>query len=510
MANSSELTPTVLIALGVSLMLFVAEGINYSQLAPFFPNEAELRKGLTEFQVGAISSCFDFSTLIFSAFLPLVAKPELNKFFFISGTTLGAVANMCFGVLGQGPGEWWYASMCFFSRIVMGIGAGMLWSTGVPLLTTLAPSYAGRITSLIESGVGVGIAIGPPIGSGVYSLGGYMYPFLVSGAIELVFVLVAMATVPSGTSSGSVNKVVSTLEDTDESGEAAVNDDCLIDAADSEQSSDVNLLTPKDLPSRRRNETDASSDNTGAALSQFLSYPGVWLVSLFFVLGSVPFGLFDVALSPYLLETFNVDGDTAGLFFLSMGALYAIFTQFVGYAVDKGYAVYIFFWSTIATVINSFLFSAPYAFPFLESKYFVATILAVDGVALSGTFVPVYLILEHIVMSSGFRYSEDSLKLVIGIWINFTMAAGRILGSVVFGGVIYPHLGFYITGFITSVLFLISTTLSNGYLIYSKNYKKIYYVQTPALSPSADENAQPPHSEDEHLITNSISQSISA
>ena len=115
--------------------------------------------------------------------------------------------------------------MCFFSRIVMGIGAGMLWSTGVPLLTTLAPSYAGRITSLIESGVGVGIAIGPPIGSGVYSLGGYMYPFLVSGAIELVFVLVAMATVPSGTSSGPVNKVVSTLEDTEESGEAAVNDD---------------------------------------------------------------------------------------------------------------------------------------------------------------------------------------------------------------------------------------------------------------------------------------------
>ena len=108
MANSSELTPTVLIALGVSLMLFVAEGINYSQLAPFFPNEAELRKGLTEFQVGAISSCFDFSTLIFSAFLPLVAKPELNKFFFISGTTLGAVANMCFGVLGQGPGMFYH------------------------------------------------------------------------------------------------------------------------------------------------------------------------------------------------------------------------------------------------------------------------------------------------------------------------------------------------------------------------------------------------------------------
>ena len=90
--------------------------------------------------------------------------------------------------------------MCFFSRIVMGIGAGMLWSVGVPLLTSMAPSYAGRITSLIESGVGVGIAIGPPIGSGVYSLGGYMYPFLVAGVIEMLFVLVAMVTIPSANS----------------------------------------------------------------------------------------------------------------------------------------------------------------------------------------------------------------------------------------------------------------------------------------------------------------------
>ena len=61
----------------------------------------------------------------------------------------------------------WFASMCFLCRILMGIGAGMIWSTGIPLLTSLAPAYAGRITSLVESGAGFGIAIGPPIGSAV-------------------------------------------------------------------------------------------------------------------------------------------------------------------------------------------------------------------------------------------------------------------------------------------------------------------------------------------------------
>ena len=87
--------------------------------------------------------------------------------------------------------------MSLFCRVANGIGAGMLWSVGVPMMTSLAPQYAGRITSLIESGAGVGVALGPPMGSLFYSLGGYVYPFAVSGGIELLFTLIAFVTVPS-------------------------------------------------------------------------------------------------------------------------------------------------------------------------------------------------------------------------------------------------------------------------------------------------------------------------
>ena len=106
----------------------------------------------------------------------------------------------------------------------------------------------------------------------------------------------------------------------------------MVDISESDQNSDVNLLTAKDPPL----QNNTLPDNTSEALAAFLAYPGVWLVSMFFILGSVPFGLYDVSLSPYLLQTFGVDGDTAGLYFLAMGALYAICTQFVGLLVDKG------------------------------------------------------------------------------------------------------------------------------------------------------------------------------
>ena len=93
------------IALVVGCCLFVAEGINYSQLAPFFPTEAETKKGLDEFHVGIVNSSFDIATIFFTAVLAVVATPELNKFFFLWGAFIGAVALICFGVLALGPGE---------------------------------------------------------------------------------------------------------------------------------------------------------------------------------------------------------------------------------------------------------------------------------------------------------------------------------------------------------------------------------------------------------------------
>ena len=107
-----------------------------------------------------------------------------------------------------------------------------------------------------------------------------------------------------------------------------------------ESSSDVDLLTSNDESVQCVSNDESSAvveDDTSKAFALFLSYPGIWFVTLFFVMTSIPFGLYDVALSPYLYDTYGIDGDTAGLYFLSMGALYAVFTQVVGFAVDKGH-----------------------------------------------------------------------------------------------------------------------------------------------------------------------------
>ena len=104
------------------------------------------------------------------------------------------------------------------------------------------------------------------------------------------------------------------------------------DQAKNAYADDVSLLPGVASSSTVEHNPDTSS----GALVQFISYPGVWCICFFFLMASCPFGLFDVALGPYLLDTFGIDGDTAGFYFLSMGALYAVMTQVVGFLVDKG------------------------------------------------------------------------------------------------------------------------------------------------------------------------------
>ena len=101
-------------------------------------------------------------------------------------------------------------------------------------------------------------------------------------------------------------------------------------------STDVSLLQPNSNKNNRNHTSSAAATSTVQAVVFFMSQPGIWAFSFVMPLFGVPFGLLDVSMSPFLKDHFEVDGNTAGLYFLSLGALYAVAAQFVGYATDKG------------------------------------------------------------------------------------------------------------------------------------------------------------------------------
>ena len=57
----------------------------------------------------------------------------------------------------------------------------------------------------------------------------------------------------------------------------------------------------------------------------------------------------------------------------------------------------------------------------------------------------------------------------------FAVSAGRILGSVLFGGIIYPHFGFEKSFLAVFGYSLVGSLISNGYLVLSGNYRRMHY-----------------------------------
>ena len=73
--EKSVASAKLFVALGLSILIYMADGINHSQLAPFFPNEAERNKGKSrcEFSEGfdpvtikKVPILYYFSTSIFN------------------------------------------------------------------------------------------------------------------------------------------------------------------------------------------------------------------------------------------------------------------------------------------------------------------------------------------------------------------------------------------------------------------------------------------------------------
>ena len=72
--------------------------------------------------------------------------------------------------------------------------------------SSISPKHSGKLTALVESGVGVGLVIGAPIGSLMFGVGGYIAPFASSGAFEVFLIFIAIFSLPAVSASRPVER----------------------------------------------------------------------------------------------------------------------------------------------------------------------------------------------------------------------------------------------------------------------------------------------------------------
>lgn len=71
----------------------------------------------------------------------------------------------------------------FLWKFLCGLGAGINSTSSFAIISTQYKKERVKVVGLLESSAGVGLLLGPFVGAILYSIGGYMLPFFVTGIL---------------------------------------------------------------------------------------------------------------------------------------------------------------------------------------------------------------------------------------------------------------------------------------------------------------------------------------
>jgi len=181
------------IALVVAMLVYAVNiGALMSLQAPFYPMEAT-KKGATPSEYG-----FSFGITNLVAFIvsPLIARYG-SKIGMLNLCTMGfcinAICCICFGLLAYAEHKTVFLGFSYLIRGVMGLSDVCSYNSAVGLMMGLFPGKDSTVFATSETLISLGYSLGPAIGSGLYTVGGFSLPFFVLGSCILVLTVVTLS-----------------------------------------------------------------------------------------------------------------------------------------------------------------------------------------------------------------------------------------------------------------------------------------------------------------------------
>lgn len=160
--------PLVISILGITALSNSA----FSIIAPFLPIEVE-NKHIDSSWMGYIFSIYSVAVVIGS---PLVEKmvPILGRRNIVQlGMLLMGTSFIIFGQLDQCESKETFLALALLNRFLQGFASSQIQTTMYSISTNFFPDHRAAMVGYIEAATGIGMIFGPPIGAGLYSIGGY-------------------------------------------------------------------------------------------------------------------------------------------------------------------------------------------------------------------------------------------------------------------------------------------------------------------------------------------------
>ncbi|XP_054156691.1 MFS-type transporter SLC18B1-like [Oppia nitens] len=378
--------------------------LSMSLIAPFFPLEAS-KKGMRETTYGFVFSVYALVDMIFCPICGLLIPKIGPNFMLISGVFVCGASNILFGVLDRINDLTIFTVYCFVVRIFEAIGAAAFSTASYTIIMQVFPNNIGTAFGLIETFIGLGMAIGPAIGGGLYSLGGYSLPFFVLGGLMLV-------TIPL----------------------------CLY------------IIKPIDyvMPIKKDSESDT--------YLRLLSIPQILVVGLIVMLVSQTISFLDPTIEPHFREM-NISPEYVSIVFLLLSATYTVCSPLVGWFsgyFDNKFPIMAL--GMLVTGIGLLLIAPSFLLPIQPSLLLSVASMGLVGVAYAVAFIPTFESLLDLALDRGFSDNIATYSLVSGFWSAF-YSLGEVTGPSL-GGWLSEHFDFSIASTIVAAFMLIGAVMA--------------------------------------------------
>lgn len=388
-------------------MAYLICNLAFSMIAPFFPQEAEEKKGFTPITTGVIISCSSLCVVILSPLFGYLLPHLGIRFMIFAGLLLIGGAYTLLGFVDRLPSNWVFVLFCVLLRVTEGIGSALFITATFTLLPVLYPKSTGTVTGIFEVGGGLGFAMGPPLGGLLYQYKGFMMPFLVVGIGVLLFIVPCTLLIQA--KSNPKNKV--------------------------------------SLP---------------ILFKVFTNLPFILLV-LANILGLGALGFLTPTMQPFLSKQFDLNPFKVGLIFLIGAGIYMLCAVIIGPASDKlgGQRWYIVIGFILFGV--AFFFIGPADFIAAPRLWITCVAFAASGVATACTLIPIYLDMLTIA-----KKQLDKTVAAGSVAAVTAVVSGVMSSSLSFGEFLGPLLGGALTEvlpFPTCAFLIGEVLMAEGFLL---------------------------------------------
>jgi MFS family permease len=284
----------------------------YAIIAPFLPFEFQ-RKGIDETWMGYIFSIYSVAVILCSPMVGKMIGYLGRRNLIVFGMTMMGFSFIFFGAISSIEHKPVFITLALIIRFLQGFSSSLIQTTMYSLGTNFFPEDKNAMVGYIEAATGIGLIMGPLIGSGLYWLGGYIFIFYSLGLTFVVCSTCIKPIFPSYVDNlrneapySAHSQVSSTREENDdytpvqESGLAA------------EKHVKITVETTDD---------DEVTTNINIGTFELLKYPEYLFAAGSGTLGYFIYGFMEPVLA-VRVKSFNVSQVNIGLFFTVMPVFY--------------------------------------------------------------------------------------------------------------------------------------------------------------------------------------------